>query len=164
MSFIDRFRPSQSTITPEQESAIVSGDTPTISTCVRVYGEGTVNTVIILHLQQLNNYCGTQNKLDASQMEQFCTVVRSRFGYLKPEELVVFFTRFMAGEYGRFYGSMDPLFLAEALGRFDEWRKELRGKSLRERERREKAEREQVVSKASQKYINYLRKKHGLGK
>lgn len=52
------------------------------------------------------------------QYEELAYIIASEFFFLKISELMLFFHRFKAGRYGRFYGSVDPMVITSALHEF----------------------------------------------
>lgn len=52
---------------------------------------------------------------------------------LRATDLMLFFSRFKAGYYGRFYGTFDPMVVSDALNQFAEWCRLQRGLILTQR-------------------------------
>ncbi len=73
-------------------------------------------------------------------MQQCATVIATTYHYLTVSELMLFFFRFKAARYGRFYGSVDPLVITSALRDFVRERNDAYFKH--EQEERERKERE----------------------
>ena len=97
-------------------------------------------TWLIPQLFDLSEYCGCKGKISEEQMQQCATVIATTYHYLTVSELMLFFFRFKAARYGRFYGSVDPLVITSALRDFVRERNDAYFKH--EQEERERKERE----------------------
>lgn len=53
--------------------------------------------------------------MSPQQVLDCARTISSMYYYLKVSELMLFFFRFKAGKYGRFYGSVDPMAITSAL-------------------------------------------------
>lgn len=91
---------------------------PTLSQLDAAYGEWTSAAWLAPQLYDLSEYCGCRDKLGGRPLKQCAEVIAQEFHYLKVSELMLFFHRFKAGRYGRFYGSVDPLIIVTALRDF----------------------------------------------
>lgn len=82
------------------------------------YGVNAPTAWMIPQLYDLSEYCGCKGKLTDNQLEQCAVIITTTYPYLKITELMLFFFRFKAARYGRFYGSVDPLVITSALSDF----------------------------------------------
>lgn len=73
---------------------------------------------LVPQLYNLSEYCGCKEKLQGKSLEECAYVIATEFYYLKISELMLFFNRFKAGRYGRFYGSVDPVVITTSLRDF----------------------------------------------
>lgn len=96
----------------------ITGKYPTLAEVRRDYGTSVPTAWLIPQLQDLSWYCGVRDKLNARQLEECAFVIASDFSFLKVSELMLFFHRFKSGRYGKFYGSVDPLVICQALREF----------------------------------------------
>lgn len=120
-----------------------TGDTPTIFEVRRAYSSATVDSWLDIQLADLVRFCGVKGKEEFSQIiDPVIQVVSDNFGYLKLSELMLFFQQFKAGRYGRFYGTVDPMVITEALQQFLEFRSERLALIERSRRRAEQARRQ----------------------
>lgn len=85
---------------------------------------------------------------DSSIVDAVSAVIADNFGYLKLSELMLFFQQFKAGRYGRFYGSVDPLVITEALQSFLDFRAERM--AAIEKVKRQEEERKREAQRAEQ--------------
>ncbi len=111
------------------------GGYPTLAGLNGAYGSTSAAYWLVPQLTDLSEFCGCKDKLTGGALKTCAVIIGQQYGYLKVSELMLFFYRFKTGRYGRFYGSVDPLIIMQALHEF-----------IRERdaayERRESAERE----------------------
>lgn len=94
------------------------GDFPTLSKLRAGYGTTAAATWLVPQLYNLSEYCGCRDKLQGNPLKECAFVISTEFHYLKVSELMLFFHRFKAGRYGRFYGAVDPLIITESLRAF----------------------------------------------
>ena len=73
---------------------------------------------LVDQLFSLGEFCGARQKMSAQQLEQTARLICQEYFYLKISELMLFFRRFKACRYGRFYGSVDPMVIMGALRDF----------------------------------------------
>lgn len=93
------------------------GDFPTLSQ-LYVLGRNTDKQWLVPQLSNLSEFCGVKEKLDKPQLESLAYIISKQFYYLKISEFMLFIMRFKSGQYGRFYGTVDPLVITTALREF----------------------------------------------
>lgn len=93
------------------------GDFPSLAQ-LKVFGENTPCLWLIPQLVNLSEFCGARDKLTEGQLEDLAYIIAQKFYFLKISELMLFFFRFKSGQYGRFYGTVDPLIIIQALQEF----------------------------------------------
>ncbi len=116
------------------------GDYPTLSALKARYGRNAATIWMLAQLHNLSEYCGCKGKLEGNPLEECAYVIGTEFAGLKVSELMLFFHRFKAGQYGRFYGSIDPLIITESLRKFCEERAAAIDRHEEERRKREQEE------------------------
>lgn len=94
------------------------GDYPTLAALRNDYGDNAAKMWLIPQLYNLSEYCGVKDKLEGAPLEETAFVIATEYYYLKISELMLFFHRFKAGRYGRFYGKVDPLIITTSLRDF----------------------------------------------
>jgi hypothetical protein len=100
-----------------------TGSTPSLAIVRNTLGEKTIELVIEVWLDRLNDFYG-KGSLSPLQIEEVSTLIIAEYYYLKIAELAVFFNKFKIGRYGEFYGAIDPLKIMSALIEFVSERKE----------------------------------------
>lgn len=139
------------------------GDFPTLSTLRAGYGNNAPVMWLIPQLLNLSEYCGVKddNKLKDKPLEECAFVIATEFHYLKVSEMMLFFHRFKAGRYGRFYGAVDPLIITESLRKFCEERWYSYDRHEQElRERQEAEHRKNVIT--HEQYLKLKKEKEDI--
>lgn len=120
------------------------GDFPSLSQ-LKALSPNTPSLWLIPQLVDLSEYCGVRDKLTDSQLEDLAYIISHKYYFLKISEVMLFFFQFKSGQYGRFYGTVDPLIITEALKDFCIER----GKVIDRHDREEKQRlREQAAAEA----------------
>lgn len=94
------------------------GTAPTLTTVSHAYGYDILEVWIMAQLENLNDFCGAGVKMEIPQMAELAKIIFSEYHFFKVSELLLFFYRFKSGEYGHFYGSIDPQKITVALLEF----------------------------------------------
>ena len=94
------------------------GDYPTLGLLRTAYGKEASTMWLIPQIYNLSEYCGVKNKLEGTPLEECASIIANYYNYLKVSELMLFFYRFKAGKYGRFYGNVDPMIITSSLQLF----------------------------------------------
>lgn len=113
------------------------GNCPTLVDVRCIWGGRFAELWLECQLKDLSEYAGAKEKPDTLQIEETARVIAGEFYYLKLSEFMLFFAHFKAGRYGKFYGSVDPLVITEALQKFKLWRFDALNR-VNEEEEREK--------------------------
>lgn len=154
-NFMCLFNPDRQVEFGEHPDRCHFGSAPTLGTLRSAYGKNMPTSWLVPQLLNLSEYCGCKNKLTDAQLEECARVIASEYFYLKTTELMLFFSRFKAGRYGRFYGNVDPMVITSALVVFR--RERVEAIARHEAEDREK-ERERQASEAIS-YEEYMKRK-----
>ena len=91
---------------------------PTIEQLITIYGDQAIETWISIQINDLNNFCGVKQKMTTTQIEDVATIIQYKYGILNISEINLFLLKFKAGEFGQFYGVVDPIVITTALGEF----------------------------------------------
>lgn len=94
------------------------GSYPTLTELDKGYGRNASSYWLVPELTNLSEFCGCKEKLTGNALKECAVIIAQQYHYLKTSELMLFFYKFKAGEYGRFYGSVDPLVIMQALREF----------------------------------------------
>jgi len=125
--FLDLFTPALQVIAAREWEKAYTGKAPTLATVSLGYNEETAIVWLCLQLEDLNLFAGVKEKMPVSRQRELSKLIISEYTHLKVSELLLFFHRLKCGRYGRFYGSVDALFISSALLQFtDEGRQDLK--------------------------------------
>ena len=116
--FISKFNPDYQRELCSNSRDCYFGDFPTLALVRTAYGNNAPSAWIIPQLYNLTIFCNCKDKMTPGQYEELAYIIASEFFFLKISELMLFFHRFKAGRYGRFYGSVDPMVITSALHEF----------------------------------------------
>lgn len=145
--FLQKVNPqTQASFAIKQEKAIM-GDYPTLFDICLAYGKTFAEQWLYPQIADLSTFTGAKN-LDKEQMHKLASVIAAEYRFLKVTELLLFFHRFKAGRYGRFYGSVDPMVITCALRDFMQERNALL-------DLYERAEKERIASENKQPTMTY---------
>ena len=156
-SFLTTFNPDVQREICGNTDVCFFGGAPTLTLLNNAYGEKTAAMWLVPQLYNLSEYCGCRDKLSANQLKECASVIATEFAFLSVTELMLFFHRFKAARYGRFYGTVDPLIITESLRKF-------LGERIAEYDRHEKEEKERREAEEAKNTISweeYSMKKYG---
>lgn len=130
------------------------GKAPRIGEIITVYGRDTAESWLAIQLNDLSEFAGCKDKLTVRQIQDTAAMIVESYPHYNLTEFMLFCQRFKRCKYGRFYGSVDPMIILQALSVFDEERR--RAYDEREEREREKeiAENNRAAEELKQRYIN----------
>ena len=117
-SFMLTFNPDLQLACARNEERAYFGTAPTLVVMNQAYHETAAEQWLIPQLVDLCAYCGVKEKLNERQLKQLACTIVTGYGELKATEVMLFFHKFKTGNYGQFYGSVDPLIIMQAMKRF----------------------------------------------
>ena len=123
-SFAKTFNPSLQTICAQNIERSFLGDAPSLALLSQTYQNEQVNTWIIAHLMDLYKFAGVKEKPSFQQVLELAVMIRVEYYYFKASELLLFFFKLKSGEYGTFYGVVDPMVIMAALIEFKAYRRQ----------------------------------------
>ncbi len=97
---------------------------PTLALANAAYGRGTAEAWLTAQLADLSEFSGARDKLTPEQLRQTVTLVAGEYHWLNMAEIMLFCRRFKLGQYGKFYGAVDPIAVTGALRDFCRERRE----------------------------------------
>ncbi|MDR3706594.1 MAG: hypothetical protein P4L28_11905 [Paludibacteraceae bacterium] len=141
LSFLQTFNPSlQAPYITQSLARCFIGSAPSLARVQATYGFGTTITWLSAQLVDLALFSGIKEKPNLEQITAIAETILVSYSHLKVTELMVFFQKFKAGEYGRFYGVIDGLVITDALNNFLPYRKQMIDRFEKEKADREQAE------------------------
>ena len=138
--FLKANNPSVQLQVYKDASCCFFGDFPTLSVIDRTYGEKKSRAWLVPQLVDLSLCCGLKEDASKEQLEFTAAFIATDFHWLKTSELMLFFYRFKAGCYERFYSRFDPQTVLVSLRLFVQERARAYETREEEKRRREEAE------------------------
>lgn len=143
-NFLALFNPSKQVAYTRDLKRAFRGDAPSLSLIAKSFGTSARDNWLDIQLTELAVFSGCKDRLTSQQINSLIDIIAEEYHYLKVTELMDFFRRFKLGEYGKFYGSVDPLVITTALKEFLQQRRQILyalDQEDRERGKREDASR-----------------------
>lgn len=157
-NFLALFNPSKQVAYTRDLDRAFRGDAPSLSLLAKSFGAGARDNWLDIQFTELAVFSGCKDKLSSHQIDALIDIVAEEYYYLKVTELMYFFRKFKAGEYGKFYGAVDPLTITCALKEFcDDRRTILRRLEQQDKERQQRNDPEHI--RYLRKYREYERKR-----
>ena len=100
----------------------LTADVPTIRQLLYTYKIEHLQIWMMAQIEDLNEYAGVKNKMATKQMKELASIIIVKSDYLKASEILLFFYKLKAGDFGGFYGAVDPQKVGEYLNVFKSWR------------------------------------------
>lgn len=113
--FLEIYTPELQSYAAREWVRAYTGVAPTLNTVAAGYGEQTVQALLCVQLESVNLFAGVKEKLSVARQKELARLIRVEYGHLKVSEVLLFLHRLKCGRYGRFYGSVDALFITSAL-------------------------------------------------
>ncbi len=117
----------------------VTGDSPTLSEMARLYGANEAEAWVEIQVRDISEFSGARDKMRIPQITETARVICSAYYFMKLSEVTLFFFQLKGGTYGKFYGSVDPMTITQALKSFAKYRSALLDRHERQ-ERQRKGE------------------------
>ena len=99
-SFAKKFNPSLQVVCAQNVERSFKGNAPSLALLGETYPDEQVNTWIIAQLMDLYKFAGVKEKPTFQQVLELSVMIRVEYYYLKASELLLFFFKLKAGEYG----------------------------------------------------------------
>lgn len=138
------FNPSLQTKYSAYPARCFFGTAPQLSVVGEAYGQSAAVSWLEIQLNDLSEFAGSRHKLTKERCKETAEIIARRYGHFKLTELMLFFHRLKSGDYGSFYGTIDPMMILKGLAAFSEQRNAAKEtEALRKiREQRERQERD----------------------
>lgn len=112
------FNPKNQLPYTQDQRRAYRGQAPTLGIVSKAFSYGTATSWLEVQLFDLAEFSGCKQKLTLPQIQEVADIIMKEYGYLKLTEMMDFFRRFKRGDYGKFYGAVDPLTITCALREF----------------------------------------------
>lgn len=127
---------------------------PTIPVMIDAFGKDMVSEWLFDNIELLIEFAGGNIKMDSFQIDMLSLVLTEKFSegrnILNAREIMLFFLKVIKGDFGKFYGAIDPIAIGDMASKFLEWRsKQLDRVSKDEEERLRKQRIEEMNANAA---------------
>lgn len=110
--------PSRQMILCRSPNYCYFGNSPTLSLLKLAYGSTAAELWLVPQLKSISDYCGLKEKVSEEQLLELATIIATHYHWLKTDELILFFARFKAAKYERFYSYFDPQAILASVEQF----------------------------------------------
>lgn len=131
------------------------GNSPTLASLNKLYGKGTAEVWLSTEVQDACLFMGVKEMPDINQTEKLVKIIVLQYGYLKVDELQLFFFYFCSAKYRHFFSTFDPSIIILSLQDF----LRDRSRAYDEREQRERDRQYEEWKKNAITYEEYQRRK-----
>lgn len=121
--FLACFNPGRQVEFTKDLVSTFRGEAPSLGLVARAFGENARDNWLDIQITELAAFSGCKDKLTDHQIQSLIDIVAEEYHYLKVTEIMYFFRKFKTGDYGKFYGAVDPLTITCALKEFCEDRR-----------------------------------------
>ena len=115
---LQTFTPELQTLMAQRWHQAYMGYAPSLNCAAAGYGKPTALLLICMQLEDVNLFSGVKEKMSVSRQKKLAELILTEYGHLKITELILFFYRLKLGQYGRFFGAVDALFISSSLLEF----------------------------------------------
>lgn len=130
--FLVEYNPSKQSEIVQSKYAF-SDDFDTIASLSRSLGNKVSSAWLFVQISDLNEFCGAKAKMSSETIKSFASIIATKYTYLTIGELMYFFFNCKAGEYGEFFGVVDPVKIGTMLKEFLKKRHDIRERIERKR-------------------------------
>ena len=114
-----KINPSTQVLFANDERQSIMGEYSTLAMLDMAFGPAAASAWVTTLLCNLNTFIGAKN-MDDAQTKDLAILISHEYSNMKYSELQMFFFRFKCGDYGMFYGKVDPMVIICALKKFKE--------------------------------------------
>lgn len=114
-AFLALFTPELQPLAAREWVRAYTGTAPKLLTVAKGYNEETAIVWLCMQLEDINLFAGVKDKMPIARQKELARLILTEYGHLKVSEFQLFCHRLKCGRYGRFYGSVDALFISSAL-------------------------------------------------
>lgn len=115
-AFKDTFCPAGMTTVAKDPGRAYNGTAPTLEVVMLAFGVDAVTAWLYTFIDYFVQYCG-KGSLSSMQMMDVARRMSAK-SFLKVTEFMLFFWRLGNADYGRIYGTIDPLFIMDSFNKF----------------------------------------------
>lgn len=117
--FAQAFNPDKQSDFVSDERKSIMGEYSGLELLDKAYGDGTASKWLVPHLADLNKFSGSKN-MDDHQTKALAKMISTEFHDMKISVMMMFFYCFKRGDFGKFFGKVDPMTIMCSLSDFQE--------------------------------------------
>ena len=115
--FAVQYNPDTQILFAEDVRKTIMGNYSTLNMLDIAFTDNSSAKWLVLHINDLNKFSGSKN-MDEKQAESLAYLLARKYKDMKFSILMLFFYKFKCGDFGRFYGKVDPMVITCALKDF----------------------------------------------
>ncbi len=165
-SFLSVFNKNIQPIVATNIERAYLGTAPSLSLAQQAYNKQLIIAWLMAQLENLNDFIGVNQKMTLLQMQETAQIIFSNYHFLKVTEIHLFLHRLKSGQYGEFYGSIDPIRITNSLriflkernneiSAFEQSRQNRKMEKLRDEWKQKAITRDEYEKIKSRKLLNY---------
>lgn len=116
-SFNQAFGPDTQAKMARDERHAIMADYSTLETLNFAFGANAASSWLTTHIANLNKFAGSKNMSDP-QTKELAQIIAQEYKNIKFSILMLFFYRFKLGDFGKFFGKIDPMVITCSLKDF----------------------------------------------
>ena len=128
------------------------GKSPTLAELNSKYNKVAAQMWLIPQIDDVSEFSNCKKILSAEQIRSCADMIAAEYYYLKITELMLFFYKLKAGEYGQFYGSVSPMVIMCSLRQFMKERNDVIFQHESKEREKERQEIKEVLISAKEHY------------
>jgi hypothetical protein len=113
--FLALFTPELQPVAAREWIRAYTGTAPSLTAVARGYNEETAIVWLCIQVEDINLFAGVREKMPIARQKELARLILTEYSHLKVSEFQLFCYRLKCGRSGRFYGSVDALFISSAL-------------------------------------------------
>lgn len=161
--FLRLFSPDLQLVAARNPERAYFGTAPRLDTVAWGYSPEVATVWICIEVENVNNFAGVKEKMSLARQQELAHLILTEYPRLRVTELLLFFHRLKCGRYGRFYGTVDALFITTALVQFMEERRTETARYKTERQRKEQTSPASSGGITYQEYLEWKQKRENHG-
>ncbi len=135
---------------------------PTLATVSGAYGVDAAINWLMIQFENLNDFVGVKEKMQIYQLNELSTLFFSECYYLNISEIMLFLIKLKRGDFGEFYGYIDPLKIMSAKNEFIRQRRLALQKHEEEKEKEKMKEMRKKWDEEGITYDEFLKLKQSI--
>ncbi len=116
-AFATRFNPQTQVDFAEDVRKTIEGDYSTLEMLDMAIGENTSAKWLTVSITEINVFCGSKS-MTKEQIKSLARLIVKEYKDIKISVMQLFFYKFKCGDFGKFYGKVDPMVITCALKDF----------------------------------------------